>query len=78
MGVHGKQVGSSGVNSGDHQIRSNMTLVSEEMLFEEGHTSDDAGLSTGREGVQLELRRDEGGGKLGIGRGTGTSAPDLG
>ncbi len=47
-------------------------------MFEEGHASDDARLATSREGVQLKLGRDEGCGELGIGGGTGTSAPDLG
>jgi hypothetical protein len=47
------------------------------VLLQEGHAGDDAGLAAGGEGVQLELGGDEGGGELGVGGCTSTSAPDL-
>lgn len=78
MGVDGEEVSASRIAAGDDEVCTNMTLVAEEVLLEEGHAGDDAGLAAGGEGVQLELGGDEGGGELGIGGGTGTGTPDLG
>lgn len=78
MGVDGKEVGAGRVAAGDDEVRANVALVAEEVLLEEGHAGDDAGLAAGGEGVQLELGGDEGGGELGVGGGTGSGTPDLG
>ena len=55
-----------------------MALVAEQVLFEHRHAGDDAGFAAGAEGVQFEVRGDEGGGEFGIGSGAGAGAPDLG
>lgn len=55
-----------------------MALIPEEMLLEEGHAGHHAGFPASGERVKLELRRYEGGCKLGVRRSTGTSAPNLG
>lgn len=78
MGVHGKEVRARGVAAGDDEVGANVALVAEEVLLEQGHAGDDAGLAAGGEGVQLELGGDEGGGELGVGGGAGAGAPDLG
>lgn len=78
MGVDGEEVGAGRVAAGDDEVRANVALVAEEVLLEEGHAGDDAGLAAGGEGVQLELGGDEGGGELGVGGGTGSGTPDLG
>lgn len=54
-----------------------MSLVLEEVLLEHSHAGDDAWLAPGREGVQLQLGGDDGGGELGVGCGSGAGAPDL-
>jgi hypothetical protein len=71
-------VGSGGVDAGDDEVGADVALVAEEVLFEEGHAGDDAGLAAGGEGVQLELGGDEGRGELGVGRCAGAGAPDVG
>lgn len=78
MGVHGEEVGSGGVDAGDDEVGADVALVAEEVLLQEGHAGDDAGLAAGGEGVQLELGGDEGRGELGVGRCAGTGAPDVG
>ena len=77
MGVDGEQVRACRVTARDNQIRAYMPLVTEQMLLEECHAGDDAGLAACGEGMQLELRRDESRRELRIGGGTGTGAPDL-
>ena len=54
-----------------------MSLVLKEVLFEHCHACDDAWLTPGREGVQLQLGGDDGGGELGVSCGSGAGAPDL-
>jgi hypothetical protein len=44
-----------GVATGDNEVRANVSLVTEQVLLQERHASDDARLSTSRERVQLEL-----------------------
>ena len=77
VGVDGEEVGAGGVDAGDDQVGADVALVLEQVLLQEGHAGDDAGLPAGGQGVQLELGGDEGGGELGIGGGSGTGAPDL-
>lgn len=78
MGVDGEEVGARGVAAGNDEVGADVALVAEQMLLEEGHAGDDAGLAAGGERVQLELGGDEGGGELGVGGGAGAGAPDLG
>ena len=47
------------------------------MLFQHGHDCDNARLAACGEGVQFEVRGDEGGGEFGICCCSGSSAPDL-
>ena len=42
-----------------------MALVSEQMLFEQGHDCDNPRLAASAKGVKLDIGRDEGGGELG-------------
>lgn len=78
MGVDGEEVGARGVAAGDDEVGADVALVAEQVLLEEGHAGDDAGLAAGGERVQLELGGDEGGGELGVGGGAGAGTPDLG
>lgn len=78
MCVDGEQVRARGVAPRNDEIRSNVALVAEKMLLEEGHASDDAGLAAGGKGVQLQLRGNEGSRELGVGSGAGASTPYLG
>ena len=77
VGVHGEEVGAGGVDAGHDQVRADVALVAEEVLLEEGHAGDDARLAARREGVELEVRGDDGGGELGVGGRAGARAPDL-
>lgn len=78
MGVDGEEVGTSRIAAGDDEVRADVALVAEEVLLEHRHAGNDAGLAAGGHGVQLELRRDEGGGELGVGGRSSSGTPDLG
>lgn len=75
--MDGEEVGAGGVDTGNDQVCTDVALVAEEMLLEQGHGGDDARLAAGAEGVQLEVGRDDGGGELGVGGGSGTCTPDV-
>lgn len=77
MGVDGEEVGAGWVDTGNDEVGANVALVAEQVLLQHRHAGDDAGLATRREGVQLEVGRDDGRGELGVSGGTSTSAPDL-
>jgi hypothetical protein len=77
VGVDGEEVGARGVDARDDQVGADVALVAEQVLLQHGHGGHDARLAAGAEGVQLEVRRDDGGGELGVGGGTGTRAPDV-
>ena len=66
------------IAAGYYEVCAYVTLISEEMLFEHGHDGGDAGFAAGREGVEFEVRGDEGGGEFGVGGCAGAGAPDLG
>ena len=78
VGVHGKEVGACGVHAGNDEVSANVTLVAEEMLLQHRHAGDDARFAAGREGVQFEVRRDDGSGELGVCGGSCAGAPDVG
>jgi hypothetical protein len=78
VGVHSEEMRASGVDAGDHEVGTDVALVPEQVLLQHGHAGDDAGLAAGGEGVQFEVRRDDGRGELGVCRGSGTGAPDVG
>ena len=61
-----------------YQVRANVTLVSEQVLFEHCHDGDDARFAACGEGVQFEIRGHEGGGELGVSGCARAGAPDLG
>jgi hypothetical protein len=75
--VHGEQSNARRIHPGNHQIRADVALVSEEVLLEHGHAGDDARVAARRERVQFDVGADQRGGELGVGRGAGASAPDL-
>lgn len=77
VGVHGEQAHACGVDAGNDQVCADVALVSEEMLLQHGHACDDAWLSAGGEGVELEVGGDEGGGEFGVGGRSGSGAPYL-
>jgi hypothetical protein len=54
-----------------------MPLVSEQVLLEHRHAGNDPGLAAGREGVELELGRDERCCEFCIRGSTRSGAPDL-
>jgi hypothetical protein len=55
-----------------------VALVAEQVLLEHGHACYDAGLAAGGEGVQFEVRGDDGSCELGVCGGSGTGAPNVG
>jgi hypothetical protein len=67
-----------GVNAGNDEVGADVTLVAEQVLLQHGHAGDDAWFAAGGEGVQFEVRRDDGGCEFRVCGGTGTGAPDLG
>lgn len=46
-----EEMGACWVAASDNKVCSDVTLVAEEMLFEHGHTGDDAGLAAGGESM---------------------------
>ena len=66
------------IAAGYYEVRADVALVSEQVLFEHGHDGDDARFAACAEGVQLEVGGDEGGGEFGVGGCAGAGAPDLG
>jgi len=71
-------MGACGVATGNDEVGSNVTLIAEEMLLEHGHAGNDARFAAGGEGVQFEIRGDEGGGEFGVSGCAGAGTPDFG
>jgi hypothetical protein len=67
-----------GVHARNDEVGADVPLVAEEVLLQHRHARYDARLAAGREGVQLEVRRDDGGCEFRVGGGAGARAPDLG
>ncbi len=78
VGVHGEEADARGVDPGDDEVRADVALVAEEVLFEQCHYGDYARFAARGEGVQFEVGGDEGGGEFGVGGCAGAGAPDLG
>ena len=62
----------------DDEVGADMALVAEEVLFQHCHDGDDSRWAAGRQGVEFEIRGDQGGGELGVGCCTCAGAPDGG
>jgi len=76
--VDGEEVGACRIDTCNDEVRTNMALVPEEMLLQQCHAGYNARLATRRQGVQLKIRRNEGGGKLCVCGSAGACAPNLG
>jgi hypothetical protein len=70
-------MGSGRVAAGDDKVCSDMSLVAEEMLLEQGHAGDDARFAAGGKGMKFELGGDEGGGEFGVSGSSSTGTPNL-
>lgn len=77
MSVHGEEVGTSRIAASHDEVGADVTLVAKEMLLEQGHDGDDAGLAAGGERVQFEVGGDDGSRELGVGGSSCSCAPDL-
>lgn len=64
MCVHGEEVNSGRVDSGNNEVCSDVSLVSEKVLLEHSHTGDYSWLATGGESMELKVGGDDGGGEL--------------
>lgn len=76
--MDGEEVGARRVNPGNDEVCANMTLVPEEMLLQQRHACYNARLAASRQGVQLQVGGNKGGGKLCVRCGAGACAPNLG
>jgi hypothetical protein len=76
VSVNGEEADARGVDAGDDEIGADMALVTEEVLFQHGHDGDDAWGPASGQGVELEVRGDEGGGEFSVGRCAGAGAED--
>ena len=75
--VHGEEADPGRVDSRHDEVRADVALVAEEVLFQHCHAGDDAGLAAGGQGVQFEVGGDDGGREFGVGSGARASAPYL-
>ena len=66
------------IAAGYDEVRADVALVAEEVLFQHRHDRDDARFAACGKGVQFEVRGNEGGGEFGVGCCAGARAPDLG
>lgn len=78
MRMHSEESNTRRIDTSNDKISTDMSLVLEEMLFQHRHTGDHSGLSACREGMQFEVRGDEGGGEFGICCCAGAGTPYLG
>ena len=78
MGVDGEEADARGVDARDDEVGAYVALVAEEVLFQHGHAGHDAGFAACGEGVQFEVRGDEGGGEFGVSGCAGAGTPYLG
>ena len=78
MRVHREETDARRIHARNDEIRADVALVLEEVLLQHRHAGDDARLAARREGVQFEVRGDEGGGEFGVGGGAGAGTPYLG
>lgn len=76
--MYSEQVIARWIAAGDDEVCADVALVAEQMLLQLGHHCDHARFAFSREGMELDVGRDEGGGEFGVGSGTGSCAPDLG
>ena len=76
--MHGEEVGACGIDTRDDEVGADVALVPEQVLLKHGHAGDDTRFAAGGEGVQFEVRGDDGRGELGVCGGTGTGAPNVG
>ena len=76
VGVNGEEADARGIDAGNDEIGANMALVAEEVLLQHGHDGDDAWGPASGQGVEFEVRGDEGGGEFGVGRCTSAGAED--
>jgi hypothetical protein len=76
VGVNGEEADARGIHAGDDEIGADMALVTEEVLFQHGHDGDDAWRPAGGQGVEFEVRGDEGSGEFGVGGCAGAGAED--
>lgn len=66
-----------GITARNYEIRTDITLIAEEVLLEHRHAGDDAGLTAGRHGMEFEVGGDERSGEFRVCRCSSSSAPDL-
>lgn len=77
MCVDGEEVSTCGIASCYDEVGADVSLIPEEVLFEERHHGDHARLAACGERMELEVGGDDGGCEFGIGGGSGTCTPDL-
>lgn len=66
-----------GIAARDDEIRADVALVPEQVLFQHRHDGGDAGFAARRQAVQLDVGGDEGGCEFGVCGCAGACAPDL-
>ena len=74
--VDGEEAHARGVDACDDEVRADVALIAEEVLFQHCHDGHDARRPTRGECVEFEVRGDEGRGEFRIGSGAGTGTPD--
>ena len=76
--MHGEEPNACGVDTRDDKVGANMALIAEKVLLKHRHAGHDARLTACGEGVEFEIRGDDGGCEFGVGGCTRSCTPDVG
>ena len=77
MGVDGEEMCAGRVDASNDEVCANVALVAEQVLLEHGHAGDNAGLAAGGEGMEFEVRGNDGGREFSVCGRSGTGTPDV-
>ena len=77
MGVDGKEMRAGWIDTCYNKVCADVSLISEEMLLQHGHASDDTRLAASGEGVEFEVRGNDGGSEFCVGGGSSSCTPNL-
>ena len=76
MGMDGEEADTCWVDASNYKICADMALVTKQVLFQHCHDRGDTGRPASREGMEFEVRGDQGSSEFSICSGAGAGTPD--